>query len=60
MQNKARLKEDIKSYKKNNKKEVIYGLKGEIVDIIAEHGHILIVQGKERFSVDKLKLEMLN
>ena len=60
MQNKAKLKEDIKSYKRSNKKEVIYGYKDEIVQIISEHGHIFIVQGKERFSVDKLKLEMLN
>ena len=60
MQSKARLKEEIKSYKKNNKKEVVYGLKGEVVKIIAEHGNIIIVEGKQRFSVDKLKLEYIN
>lgn len=60
MQSKARLKEEIKSYKKNNKKEVIYGNKGDIVKIMSKHGDVFIVEGKERFSVHKLNLEMLD
>jgi hypothetical protein len=61
MQNKARLKEDIKSYKRDSKKkDIFYGYKDDIVTIIALHGNMYIVEGKERFSVDKLKLEILN
>ena len=60
MQSKGRLKEDIKSYKRDSrKKEIIYGHKDEIVKIISIHGNMFIVEGKERFSVDKLKLELL-
>lgn len=60
MQDKAILIEDILSYRKNNKKDVVYGTKGEVVTIIAEHGDVFIVEGRERFSVDKSKLEFIN
>ena len=60
MQDKAKLLEDILSYRKSNKKDIVYGTKGEIVKIIAEHGDVIIVEGKHRFSVDKLKLEYIN
>ena len=60
MQNKAKLKEDIKSYKRNNKKDVFYGYKDEIVTIIAIHDSTYIVKGKEKFSVDKSRLILLD
>ena len=50
---KYKLLEDIKSNRMIDKKQFkIYGYKGEIVEIIAEHGNVFIVQGlKEKFSV---------
>lgn len=33
-------------------KQTVYGVKGEKVTLIADHGHVLIVEGKKgRFSV---------
>jgi len=43
MQDKAKLLEDILSYRKSNKKDIIYGTKGEIVKIIAVHIHCMII-----------------
>lgn len=34
-----------------NKKPITYAKKGEKVELISVHGDVLIVQGKERFSV---------
>jgi hypothetical protein len=52
---KFKLLKDIKSNRMVNKKVFkVYGAKDDIVDLIAEHGEIYIVQGKkERFSVKK-------
>ena len=38
----------------------VYGAKGEIVELIAEHGEVYIVQGKkEKFSVNKKFLSVI-
>ncbi len=52
---KFKLLEDIKSNRMIDKKSFkVYGAKGEIVELIAEHGEVYIVQGKkEKFSVNK-------
>lgn len=58
---KFKLLEDIKSNRMNDKKQFkIYGYKNEIVEIISEHGNVLIVQGlKERFSVKKEQIQKI-
>jgi hypothetical protein len=52
---KFKLLKDIKSNRMVDKKAFkVYGTKDEVVELIAEHGEIYIVQGKkERFSVKK-------
>jgi hypothetical protein len=52
---KYKLLKDIKSNRMVDKKVFkVYGAKDEIVQFIAEHGEVYIVQGKkERFSVKK-------
>ena len=52
---KYKLLKDIKSNRMVDKKAFkVYGAKDEIVELIAEHGEVYIVQGKkERFSVKK-------
>jgi hypothetical protein len=52
---KFKLLKDIKSNRMVDKKAFkIYGAKDEIVELIAEHGEVYIVQGKkEKFSVKK-------
>lgn len=50
-----KLLKDIKSNRMADKKAFkVYGYKDEIVELIAKHGEVYIVQGKkERFSVKK-------
>ena len=52
---KYQLLKDIKSNRMVDKKVFkVYGAKDEIVELIAKHGEVYIVQGKkERFSVKK-------
>jgi len=52
---KFKLLKDIKSNRMVDKKIFkLYGAKDEIVELIAEHGEVYIVQGKkEKFSVKK-------
>ena len=52
---KFKLLKDIKSNRMVDKKVFkLYGAKDEIVELIAKHGEVYIVQGKkERFSVKK-------
>jgi hypothetical protein len=52
---KYKLLKDIKSNRMVDKKAFkLYGAKDEIVELIAEHGVVYIVQGKkEKFSVKK-------
>lgn len=52
---KFKLLKDIKSNRMVDKKIFkVYGAKDEIVELIAEHGEVYIVQGKkEKFSVNK-------
>lgn len=57
----GKLLKDIHSYgKKNKDKQKVYGKEGEIVKIIADHDNMLIVEGKEKFSVNKLFIEILS
>ena len=51
------LTEDVASGKRDKKKKLVYyGRAGDKVTIIATHGEVLIVEGKEKFSVHKSKV----
>ena len=57
----GKLLKDIHSYgKKIKDKSKVYGKEGEIVKIIADHDNMLIVEGKEKFSVNKLFILILS
>jgi hypothetical protein len=57
---KGKLLKDIYSYgKKIKDKQKIYGKQDEIVTIISDHHNMLIVQGKEKFGVNKSFIEIL-
>lgn len=53
--NSVRLLEDIT--RTVDKKPITYAKKYEVVMVISEHQDVLIVEGKERFSVRKEKTE---
>ena len=55
---KLRLLEDISSFGRDR---TLYGKKNEIVTVITEYGHVLIVEGKKgRFPVLKNKTVVTN